>query len=641
MLDQRRATWFVLAGLAVLTIAAYAPVWSFDFVSLDDPLYVSGNPHVTSGLTAASIAWAFTAGYAANWHPVTWMSHMLDVSLFGVSGPAAHVVNLTLHVANTFLLFALLRRLTRAFWPSAVVAALFALHPLHVESVAWIAERKDVLSTFWWIVTIWLYARYVDERTPGRYALVAGSFAIALMAKPMVVTLPFVLLLLDYWPLERIGPAATPPSVGLVAPAAKARRPSEKSRRSEARSRGSAAQPQAPRPGLVAIVLEKAPLLALAALSSAITFVVQRSAGAMNDYGAVPFGLRLENALVSYVRYARDMVWPHGLAVFYPFPRVVPIASVVIALVVLVAITALVLALWRRAPYAIVGWLWYVGTLVPVIGIVQVGGQARADRYTYVPLIGLFLALVWGAAALIDRLQASARATAGAVLAAAVLLPLGVVTHAQVAYWHDPISLWQRALDAVTDNYRANASLGMLYLQRGDTALALSHLQRALQFEPDFTEAQRNVALLLADQGRIDEALPHFHEVVRLTPNSSRAHTDLGMALQQAKQYPEALAELRRGVDLDPTSAIGQNDLGSVLAEADHLEDALPHLQAAVRLVPDYERAHMNLALALARLGRFADADKEFVEVLRINPSNGQAQQAHHDLSARAAGGGS
>lgn len=334
------------------------------------------------------------------------------------------------------------------------------------------------------------------------------------------------------------------------------------------------------------------------------------------------------------------MVWPRGLAVFYPFPRVVPIESVLIALVVLVVITAIAVALWRRAPYVVVGWLWYLGTLVPVIGIVQVGGQARADRYTYVPLIGLFIAIVWGLAALLRRVREPARAAVGGAIAAAVLLPLAVVTHAQVGYWRDPLSIWQRALDVVTNNYRADASLGMLYLQRGDTAQALSHFQRALQFEPDFTEAQHNVALLLADQGRLDEAIPHFREVVRLTPNSSRAHTDLGTSLAQKKQYAAAIAELQRAVDLDPASAVAHNDLGSAKAETGAFADALPHLQAAVTLEPNYERAHLNLALVLAHLGRFAEADKEFLEVIRVNPANTQAQQAHHDLTA-AAGGGS
>jgi tetratricopeptide (TPR) repeat protein len=335
------------------------------------------------------------------------------------------------------------------------------------------------------------------------------------------------------------------------------------------------------------------------------------------------------------------MVWPRGLAVFYPFPRVLPIETVLLALVVLAAITAGAIALRRRAPYVIVGWLWYLGTLVPVIGIVQVGAQARADRYTYVPLIGLFIAIAWGASTLIARLRESARPIAGAVLMAAVVLPLAVLTNIQLKNWHDPMSLWQRALNAVTDNYRADASLGMLYLAQGETAQAVSHFERAVTFEPDFMEAQLNLALLLAEHGQLDEAMPHFREVVRITPNSSRAHTDLGQALAQQGQFAEAITELQRGVDLDPSSAIAESNLGAALAQTDRLADALPHFEAAVRLQPDYETAHLNLALALAHLGRFADADREFVDVLRINPSNAQAQQAHHDLARAAAGGGS
>ncbi len=467
MSRRRTATAAVIAlALAALVAAVYAPVRHFDFVQLDDPAYVTENPRVLRGLTLDGAAWALTTGHAANWHPVTWLSHMLDVELFGVAAGPHHLTNLLLHAANTLLLFGLLLRMTGALWRSAFVAALFGIHPLHVESVAWVAERKDVLSTLFWLLTTWAYVAYVRARAPRRtvaYVLALLLFAVGLMAKPMLVTLPFTLLLLDWWPLGRWD-AATPP-----------------------------------RSSLWPLVREKIPFFALAAASSVATFVVQQRGGAVSAVGSEPSALRLQNALVSAVAYLRDMVWPAGLTMIYPFPSSIPAWHVAAACLVVGGVSFAAWRLARSHPFLAVGWLWYLGTLVPVLGLVRVGLQARADRYTYVPLIGVFIALAWGGAALAGRVRLrlpgrpALQSAALAVLAAAVVLALALAARQQVGYWKDNVTLWTRAtvLTLHMDEYEAHMSLGATLADQGRTDEALRHFAEAVRLRPDSAEARR------------------------------------------------------------------------------------------------------------------------------------------------------
>lgn len=641
------------AALALLTVATYAPVWRFDFVALDDPQYVYANPNLANGLTSSAIVWAFRAVYEANWHPLTWLSHALDIQLFGLTSGWHHVTNLVLHVANTLLLFALMRRLTGSMWRSSVVAALFAVHPLHVESVAWVAERKDVLCAFFFILTGLAYVRYVRAPSVTRYTLVAIALALGLMSKPMIVTMPMVLLLLDYWPLNRF------------------------------------------QRGFVALVVEKLPWLAVVAASSVVTFLAQQHGGAMKSLVQMPIALRVQNAIVSYVDYLVQTIWPVNMGVFYPFPRSLPASQVVLCATVLVAISIAVWALRRRAPYALVGWFWFVGMLVPVSGIAEVGGQARADRFTYLPMIGLTIAAVWGLFAF-ARTRPAMRALGAA--AAASVVACAAVAHAQVQYWRDTVTLWghtakatdnlenfgvyfslaeylrttghaaesipgyeaslaknpgytearqglvralidskqpQRAETALEDWVRANPGdpdarflLGSLLVDLDRGREAEPHLAEAIRLRPDHAEAHWRLALLRAADGRLVDALPDFAEAARLAPASAPIHNDYGWALAQHAQVGAGIAQIEQALAIKPDFVDAQHNLGRLLVAQGKNEEALAHLREAVRLEPGYVDARLTLGITLVRAGKIDDGAKELREVLARDPGNDAAKRA-------------
>ena len=545
----RRPIPLALALVAAIAIV-FAPVVRHGFVNFDDPQYVSENPFVTGGLTLRGISWAFTTGYAGNWHPLTWMSHMLDVQTFGLDAGAHHVTNVVLHAASALLLFVLLHRMTGAPGRSWFVAALFAVHPLHVESVAWVAERKDVLSTLFWMLTIWAYVRYVSQPRAGRYLTVVVLFALGLMAKPMLVTLPFTLLLLDVWPLRR----------------------------------------------LPLRVREKLPLFALAIASSVITFAVQQQAGAVKELVTLPIGRRIANALVAYVTYIGKALWPSGLAAIYPYPESIAGWRVAVALVLLAALAALAIRARQRYPYVLVGWLWYLVTLVPVIGLIQVGSQPIADRYTYVPLIGLFIIVAWGVPDLLARWPWRI----GVIRAAAVLAiaACAVTARAQVRQWRNSVALWEHAIAVTTANYRAEGNLGHALASEGRLDEAVYHYAEAVRIHPGYAEAHNNLGLALATQGKIDEAMPHFTEAIRLCRITSKR-----MAIS-APRWP------------------GE----------DRYAEAINHFAIAVRLQPEQGRARQNLARAhydfgrvLAEQGNVKQAIQQFLEALRLEPINCQS----------------
>ena len=591
-------SWWTVAtvvALIALNLAVFAPVRHYDFVQLDDPTQVSENANVAGGLTWAGVRWAFTTAHAGYWMPLVWLSHMADVQLYGMNAGPHHVTNLLLHIASTLLLFGLLWRITGAVGRSAFVAALFAVHPLHVESVAWITERKDVLSTLFWMLTMWAYVAYV--RRPGwtRYLLAAVSFALGLMAKPMLVTLPFVLLLLDVWPLGRLR-----------------RREAGGSRREAGGGRRKASAGLKPRPtaeerapgrpapvgqgfSLAALVLEKLPLIALAVVAGIVAFITQQQAGAVSNLQVYSPGLRVGNALVSYVAYIGKMFWPARLAVLYPFPDSIPAASVAGAIALLAVVSFVVLRLAARRPYLAVGWLWYLVTLLPAIGVVQVGVQAMADRFTYVPLVGLFIVIAWSVP---DALAARsvARRVAVPVVAVLVVLACAWTARAQVAYWKDSVTLWTRTTELTLDMdaYHAHMSLGTV----------------------------------LRDRGRFDEAAGHFSEAARLNPDSAESHNDLATVLQRQGKVDQAIVHYREALRLQPALAEVHNNLGAVLAGQGRFDEAIVHFSEAAHLKPDLEIAHVNLALAFARTGRAQDALREFNEVLRINPANELARRA-------------
>lgn len=703
-----RSPIFLSLVLALVTAAVYWPVRQHDFVNYDDGDYASANPHVQGGLTWPNVLWACQTGFASNWHPLTWCSHMLDWQLFGNAPGAFHLVNLAFHVANAVLLFLLLRRMTGALWRSAFVAGLFALHPVHVESVAWISERKDVLSTLFFLLTLWAYVAYASRREVGSpklvtrnpkpesakrgrsptahtqhasrntppspgpepqarsnplpfYCLALALFALGLMCKPMLVTLPFVLLLLDYWPLQRL-------------------------RLVTLRSR-------------TTLLYEKLPFLALCVASSIATFYVQRHGGAVST--ELSLGGRVANALVSYVRYIGKMIWPENLSVLYPHPGFWPWWRVAFSALLLLVISGAVLWGARRRAYLGMGWFWFLGTLVPVIGLVQVGIQCMADRYTYVPLIGLFIILAWGISEWFP--ERPWRVPTLGALAILTLAACAALTFRQEQFWHDSEALFQHAVEVTEDNYLAYNNLGFYLANKGrvDEAMdnyrksleinpnyedALNNLgyalagkkqfreaipfyQRALRFHPEHPEVNNNLGNALSEMGKVDEAIAHylvtlkqkpehadahnnygialamkgrldeaieeFHASLRYKPNYASAHSNLGNALAAEQKFAEATVELEQSLRLNPRDAQAHNNLANVLAEQGKLDDAIPHYEQALALNANNPEAHFNLALALLRQGKRDSATAHLTEALRLKPDYAAARRQLEALTPR------
>jgi protein O-mannosyl-transferase len=593
-----RIFWISLA-LTLITFAIYYQVCGFGFVNLDDPVYVYKNPSIQSGLTLNAIEWAFTTGHAGNWHPLTWLSLMLDWQLFGSNPVGFHFTNIVLHIANMLFLFLILKRMTNALWQSAFVAALFALHPLHVESVAWVAERKDVLSTFFWLLTMAAYLRYVKKPNAARYLLTLLVFALGLMAKPMLVTLPFVLLLLDYWPLGRIK--------------------------------------RFTRQIIYRLVWEKIPFIVLTVISSVVTFFVQQSGKAVVPFANFLLKFRIYNVFISYIEYIEKMFWPSGLTACYPHPyEKVPVLFAVISAALLLAATILVLRLADKHRYLVTGWFWYLGTLVPVIGLVQVGSSAMADRYTYIPLTGLFIIIAWGLPELLAKWPPQKGVLWPASLI--VLSVLAVCTHYQQQYWKDDISLYQRALAVTENNYMAHFGitetlseqgrfdeviqhdiealrifpdyvdalngLGFAYYSTGKTDKAIELYNKALKLDPGFIAIYSNLGIALLAQGKIDEAISIYNKGLQIEPDSVELHFNLAVALTGTGKLEEAVKEYEKVLRIQPQNALAHNNLGSVLSHQDKFDDAIAHFRRAVEIDPENINLKNNLNRALAEKQR-------------------------------------
>jgi Flp pilus assembly protein TadD len=595
-LPDGRRSFLIGLALSLATLIVYLPVGHQDFVTYDDDVYLTGNPHVVSGLTWENVRWAFTDSTFDWWHPLTWLSHMLDVTLFGMNAGPQHLTNLAFHVANTLLLFVVLERMTGAAWRSGFVAAMFALHPLHVESVAWVTERKDVLSTLFWMLTLWAYCRYAERPRVSRYLLVMLAFLLGLMAKPMLVTLPFVLLLLDYWPLNRLDLA---------------------SGRWEPRH--------------VRLVLEKIPLLMLTVASSVLTYIGQQHAGKMMHLAELPIGSRLANALLSYAGYLAKMVWPARLAVFYPYPTSFPAFQMLGAGLILVAISALAIRLVRQQPYLIVGWLWYVGTLVPVVGLVQVGGRAMADRFTYVPLIGVFIMLAWGVPVLWQRLRIS-RISVGE-LGGGAIAAYAAMTFFQLQYWQNGVTLFEHALAVTDGNFIAHNNLGVTLMRTGRVKEAVPHFQQALALWPEYPEANKSLADVLASAGQTDEAVRYYHRALQARPDWADAENNLGLALAGGGQLTEAVSHFSRAVQLEPKSETGHLNLGLACMKLKNTDLALVHLSQALALNPADPQAHYLMGQVLQEQGRRREAAGHFEEALRLRPDYEEARAALETLS--------
>ena len=571
-------TLLVCLVLVLATSAVYWHVTGNDFILLDDNVYVYENPHIQNGLTSDSIIWAFTTTHAGLKIPLTWLSLMLDYELYGLDAGGYHLTNLLLHLANVLLLFLVFKLMTGGLWRSGFVAALFALHPLHVESVAWVAERKDVLSTFFWMLTLWAYFRYVLRPTVKRYLLILVPFVLGLLAKPMLVTLPFVLLLLDYWPLGRfqVGQSTNAPESSV--------RPLIKS-----------GQPMS---SVLSLVWEKIPLFILVAVSSAVTFLAEKSAGALVHSETWPISIRIANGLVSYVKYLGKMIWPSHLAVFYPHPGYsLPIWKVAGACLLLLCISILVVRWARRYPYLVVGWLWYIGTLVPVVGFVQVGSQAMADRFTYIPLIGLYIIIAWGVPEIVPRRPH--RNLYLAMLSTTLFLFLMVLTWKQVQYWKNGISLFEHTLEVTSNNWLCNYNLATALDKEGRTDDAIKHYQEALRIKPDYAEAHNNLGIALDRKGRIDDAIKHYQEALRIKPDNAEAHNNLGIDLDRKGRIDNAIKHYQEALRIEPDNAEAHNNLGIDLARKGNVDVAIRHFQKALQINPNFSYARANLKKAL------------------------------------------
>ena len=576
----------IAAGLALFTIALYSSLRTAGFIGLDDPGYVPSNPHVTAGLTASSFAWAWSAaGYAANWHPLTWLSHMLDVEMFGLWSGGHHLTSVFLHALNTVLLFLLFYSTTSAIGRSAFVAALFAAHPMHVESVAWVAERKDVLSTLFWFSTMLAYAAWTRRPKHWRYLIVCVSFTAGLLSKPMLVTLPCVLLLFDLWPLGRW--------TGRV-------------------------RDLRPR------VMEKLPLFALAAASSVITMIVQQRGGATTDLETLPAATRAANALVAYMQYLGKLVWPTNMAIFYPYRESFPWWWIATALVVMIVLSVFAWRARHDRAYLTTGWFWFAGTLVPVIGLIQVGRQAMADRYTYVPYVGLFIAIAWGGHWILSRLRLPAYVPAAIAMAA--VLGAAALTASQVRVWQSHETIWKHAAAVTTGNYIAANELGMLLAAESRHSDALQYFERAARDKPGFAEARNNLGLTYVQLGRIQDALAQYELAVTLRPAFPEAERNYGNALLAAGQADAAESHYRKAIALRPEMADAHHDLGVLLASQSRVPEAIAELEGAVRLNPGSVKSRFVLGMLYGAANRLDDAAAMFRDVLQRDPAQAGAR---------------
>jgi tetratricopeptide (TPR) repeat protein len=631
-------TILISLTLFLLVVGTFFPAVHNDFVGFDDPDYVTANAHVQRGLTWETVPWAFRSTAACNWHPLTWLSHMLDVQLFGLQPWGHHLTSILLHAMNTVLVFLVFKRMTGSVWRSCFVAAVFGVHPLHVESVAWISERKDVLSTFFWMLTLWAYAQYARGRTArnpvgaaeiGRdalprvqadqqvgptklgptgailkcsgtasYVLALVFFALGLMSKPMLVTLPFVLLLLDYWPLREFK------SLELQSSDPKELAINSSTHNSKLSN-------------FLRLTAEKIPFFLLAAVVSGITYVVQKQSGSVTS--GLPFVDRVENAVVSYCRYLGKLFCPVDLAVYYPYPDRWPATIVCSACLVLLVVSVFAIALRRNHPYLLVGWFWFIGTLAPVIGLVQVGLQAMADRYTYVPSLGIFVMLAWGIHDLSSRWRGKLLKPA---LAAALVIPLCIVlSRHQIGYWKDSETLFRRAIAVTKDNYLAYDNLGTALTAKGKLDEAVGEYQEALRIKPDFAEAHNNLGSCLAKKGELAEAIDQFVQALKLNPGFAEAHFNLAAALGDAGRIQDAIAQYQEAIRLKPDFTDARYNLGNVLSGMPgRLDDAVAQYLALLQIDPSYAEARYNLALVCYRRGNRDAARIQLQVVVKQRP---------------------
>ena len=594
---NKKYIYLIIVLLITASFAAYGRILGNDFVNYDDNLYITENSHVKSGINAATIKWAMTDVHTGHWHPLTMLSHALDWSLFKDNAGGHHLVNLLLHIGNALLLFFFLNKITNNLWPSAFAAALFALHPLRVESVAWVSERKDVLSMFFGLWTLYAYAFYVAKPQVSKYILCLVLFALGLMAKAMLVTLPFVLLLLDFWPLKRWEKEST--QVNIAAATAVNQQMKKKVKKRKPIEEKALREIKPFRPSISFLVVEKVPFFILIALSIGMTYYAAQSVGTVSV--VFPLTTRIINMCVSYVSYIGKIFWPVDLAVFYPYQQDLPFWQFLGALLILLLISAVVILYIRKLPFLFVGWFWYVGTLVPVIGLIQVGRQALADRYTYLPSIGIGIILAWGIMHLLpkERLQKIILIP----LAIIVIILMAVLTWRQCGYWKNSFTLFNHALQVTNNNAVVHYNFGIALQNQRNMEEAISHFKLALNIDPNYDSAHYNLGIALQNQGNIEEAFKHFLETVRINPYSPDAHNRMGIILAiNYKKYDEAIYHFRQALQIDQNNPDTHMNLGIALANKGELKEAIEHFRTAIYLNPNDEQARQALREVLELL---------------------------------------
>lgn len=607
-MSPRQIIVFISLLLSITTLAVYWQVHDFGFVSFDDTIYVSENKRVQQGISFDNLIWAFSpfkTNAQTSWHPLTTLSHMLDCQMFDLNPGAHHLVNLFIHIINVNLLFLSLYLMTKAPWKSGVVAALFALHPINVDSVAWVAERKNLLSTMFWILTMLAYIRYA--RKPGifRYLLTTCALTLGLLSKSMLVTLPCALLLLDFWPLGRIDlgqkfVASHPDSDPMFQPS-----------------------------GIARLVMEKIPFLALSVGTIILTMSSQQLGNQLVDAAAAPMNLRIENAIISYVAYLWKMIWPTHLAVFYPFPKFIPLLQTIGATLFLLAISALIFARARKSPWLVTGWLWYLGTLLPVIGLVQGGlWPALADRWAYVPFIGIFIIIAWGVPEFISHRRL--KQTGLVLMAAALLCVLSIMTWIQAGHWKNSQTLFKHALTVTSDNHIAHNNLGNTFFRQSRSKEAIYHFTQAIQIKPDYAEAHFNLANALKVMDKNNKAVKHYLQAIALRPNYEKACNNLAILLQDLGRTDEAITYFKRALLINPHYAQAQYNLAKALKNSGGIDAVINHYLQAIQIRPDDEQAHHGLAMALISASRFNEAFIHYHEALKINP---YYSDAHYNLA--------
>ena len=633
-------TALVILSLVILTVAIYWQVVDYDFIDFDDNNYVTENQHIKSGFSKENIRWAFQfSNNETYWHPLTWLSHMADCHFYGLDASGHHITNLQIHMLNVILLFLFLKKTTSKQWPSAFVAGIFALHPINVDSVAWIAERKNLLSSFFWLATLWIYSYYTEKPNLIRYLCVLGSFTLGLMAKSMLVTLPFLLLLLDYWPLDRLG-------LGL------------KNSSLDSQSLGSSSIKN--RFVVVSnLVVEKLPLMMISGFSVLISIISIEGYDPTVSFESIPMPLRVKNALVSYHIYIQKMLYPSNLAVFYPYPEFVSTFLWMGALLMLVTISFGVLFYVKRWPYLFVGWFWYVGTLVPVIGLFQQGlWPAYADRWVYIPFIGLFIMVSWGIADLTTRWRHQHIFLFA--IGIGVLSFAGTLSCIQTRHWRNNVTLFKHTAEVTINNYLFHNNLGKEFHDQGNTPLAIVHFSKALEISPSYAHAMNNLGMIEWEEGNIDVALNYFLQALEIHPDNAEAYNNLGLmhmdrgnlcrareyfvrslinnpklakghynlaiALQNQNNFPRALTHYEEALSISPEDPEIHNNLGNLLARRRKFKAAIKHLDKALKYKPDYAEAHNNLGSVYTMMGVKSKAIFHYNQAIRLNPNLQEAK---------------